>query len=127
MNKPKTIKYILTDKWIEGRVVKGKARGRILGFPTINIIGEDIKILHGVYVCKAKIDNFIYNGLLFFGLRLTFNETPLSLEIYLLNFNQKVNPGTKIEFKVIKFLRKVKKFNNEKDLISQIKKDLLAF
>lgn len=124
MNKPKTIKDILADKWIEGRVVKGKGRGRRLGFPTINIVCQDLKISFGVYVCKAKINKFIYHGLLFFGPRPTFNEKSPSLEIFLLNFNQEISPGTKIEFQVSKFLRKVKRFNNKEELVEQIKSDI---
>lgn len=116
---------ILPDVWFQGIAKKGMGRGKKLGFPTINLkLNRQFSLKHGVYVCQTKIDNITYHGLLFYGPRPTFKEKRPSLEIFLLNFNQPVNLDKKISFRLIKFIRPVKKFTSAEQLIAQIHKDL---
>ncbi len=121
------INDILPGEWMEGIVVGGKGRGKKLGFPTINLLTEKINFPFGIYICWIRYKNYeIYKGLLFYGSRLTFAETDPSLEILLLQFVPQTKLGQKIQFKLMKYLREVKKFSSAKELIKQIKKDLQA-
>lgn len=132
--KPFSLHSYQFQNWIRALVVKGKKRGRRIGFPTINlkplepknIMGKDFlrKIKKGVYFCHLKIKNQIYYGLLHYGPRLTFKEENPTFETYVLNFNQIVKPGIKIKFKLLKYLRKTQKFKCQADLARQIKKDI---
>lgn len=76
---------------LTGKVIKGKERGRSLGFPTANleILGRRIQLVkEGVYVIQAMLDDKWHNGLISIGVRPTFNETTLEHEVYLLDFSK---------------------------------------
>lgn len=124
----KIINNILAEKWHQGVVIKGKGRGRRLGFPTINLRFSSSKILkllkYGVYSCQVKIDNQIYQGLLHYGPRPTFREKKPVLEIHVLNFNKQIKTGIKIKFKLLKYLRRTKNFKTKNSLINQIRRDI---
>jgi len=78
----------------------------------------------GVYSCKIKINRQIFKGLLHYGPRPTFKELNPSLEIHVLDFNKEIKKGKKIQFKLLKYLRKIKKFKTKEDLVKQIRKDI---
>lgn len=106
----------------KAKVIKGKGRGRRIGFPTINLNKEKLDIDCGVYLVKVIYDSKDYKGLLHFGPKETFNEN-ISTEIYINNFNLDIyNKFVKIE--VVERIRGVKKFNNAEELKKQISKDL---
>ena len=128
------INNIVADKWFVGRAVKGSGRGKTLGFPTINLTTDQFnnvamkqwnKIEMGVYLCQIKIDDQIYKGLLHYGPKPTFGYSRPGLEIHVLDFNKEIKKGEKIQFKLLKYLRKIKKFKTGNALINQIKKDIL--
>ena len=108
--------------------IKGKGRGRPIGFPTINLkIPDDFKLNDGIYASKVNIENKVFVGALHYGSVPTFNESEKSLEIFLLgqdnneleNLNEKI-----IKVEIIKYLRPVIKFNSKEELIRQIEKDV---
>lgn len=120
----KIINNILTDKWFKARVIKGKNRGKKLGFPTVNL--KPFRLLDfkfGVYLGQIKIGNQIYQGLFHYGPRPTFKEKKPVLEIYILDFEQKIKSNSKVQFKLLKYLRRTIKFKTKAALINQIKKD----
>ncbi|MFC1711035.1 riboflavin kinase [Patescibacteria group bacterium] len=121
----KIINNILPDNWFCGRALKGKGRGRKIGFPTINLfLNTPFVLKNGVYLTLLKIENKNYYGLLHYGPRLIYQEIKPQTEIYVLNFKKNVKLGTKIKFKPLVFLRKTKKFPSEKGLKLQIKTDV---
>src|SRR5207249_9650977 len=75
----------------------GDHRGRLLGFPTANLIPEAHKLLpaNGVYVVRVSTENGIlsdgehrspvYNGVANIGIRPTFNGKERIVEIHLLD------------------------------------------
>ena len=118
----------------QAHVIRGKQRGRRLGFPTINLgLPKDFSLAPGVYAVRVKIildrpkpaKGPGLKGLLHFGPRETFNEAQSSLEIHLLEFNQDLY-NQKVEVMVLDKLRAIRKFNAEGELKRQIALDIVA-
>lgn len=105
------------------KVINGAGRGRRIGTPTINLSKVDLDIDYGVYLVKAEFAGKTYNGLLHFGLKETFSESP-SLELLIneqiLDIREK-----NVKIKIIRKIREICKFNNEFELKKQIKKDMV--
>ena len=119
------VNKLLNRRWcIEGKVIKGKKRGRKIGFPTCNIRLDNYVIPKlGVYAVKVKDNNFIKNGVANIGYRPTFNGQNLLLETNIFGINKNLyNKVISIKFK--KFIRPEKKFRNLKHLKKQIKLDI---
>jgi riboflavin kinase / FMN adenylyltransferase len=115
----------------ESTQIKGKGRGRPMGFPTINLKIPDIfELKDGVYAVNVIIKNIKYLGAMHFGSTPTFEEKEKSLEIYLIGLDdQAVNKlenleGKIIKVKVLKFLRNIVKFRLVEDLKKQIGEDV---
>ena len=107
---------------ISGVVIKGKQRGKALGFPTANIpVKENVE--QGIYISKTKVENNWFNSITFIGIAKTFDDSSFQAETYLLEFSQDLY-GRKIEIELIKKIRDIKKFDNDEALKKQIKKDL---
>ena len=109
----------------EGEVVHGKARGRKLGFPTLNIKAapEQRLPMTGIYAVRIKYDGQWYQGMASVSHNETFGENlPLTVEINLFNFNKMIY-GAKIEIEWEKYLRSPVKFESPAQLIAQLKAD----
>ena len=119
------VRNLLGRNWcVSGRVMKGRKRGRKIGFPTCNIkLNDYILPKLGVYSVKVKTNQFNRNGIANIGYRPTFNGKSLLLEVNI--FGIKANLYKKvIEVDFIKFIRGEKKFKNINELKMQIKKDI---
>jgi len=108
--------------------IKGKGRGKPMGFPTINLkIPVNFKLKDGIYAAKVNLENKMFKSALHYGPVPTFNEKEKSLEIFLLgvNINEIENLDKKnIEVEISKYLRPVIKFDLKEELIKQIKEDV---
>lgn len=72
---------------INGRVVRGKGRGRDIGFPTANLVSEvELYPREGVYAAWADYDGQRYKALVNIGYNPTFADTGLTVEAHLLDF-----------------------------------------
>ena len=119
------VNKLLNRNWsIDGKVIKGKRRGRKIGFPTCNLKLNDYIIPKlGVYAVKVKGNNFYKNGIANIGYRPTFNGENLLLETNIFGINRNLyNKVISINFK--KFIRPEKKFRDLKHLKKQIKFDI---
>ena len=120
-------KKLLNRFWcVEGEVVKGKQRGRKIGFPTCYIKLNSYTLPKlGVYSVWVKINNLKKRGIANIGYRPTFNGKSLLLEVNI--FGIKKNLYKKIlKISFIKFIRAERKFKNINQLKTQIKKDIIA-
>ena len=111
---------------VEGIVKKGRQLGKTIGFPTCNIEMQNYVISKlGVYAVKVNLlsDNKIYKGIANLGIRPTFNQKKILLEVNIFNFNKKIY-GKRIRVEFVKFIRGEKKFKNINYLKRQIKVDI---
>ena len=112
---------------LSGKVVKGKQLGRTIGFPTANIeIAENYKLIpkNGVYVVESFIDNKIVFGIMNIGIKPTFENEQLSIEVYFLDFDADLY-NREIKVSILEFIRNEQKFDSLDLLKNQIEKDKL--
>jgi riboflavin kinase / FMN adenylyltransferase len=123
-NISKVNKYLGRPWGIEGTVVKGKKRGRKIGFPTCNINIKDYILPRlGVYAVNVKLGKKHKKGIANIGYRPTFKGKKILLEVNIFGLKQNLYKKTlKVSF--VKFIRKEKKFKNINELKIQIKKDI---
>ncbi|TCP58875.1 riboflavin kinase/FMN adenylyltransferase [Tumebacillus sp. BK434] len=111
---------------INGIVVHGEKRGRLLGFPTANIEPNDPYSLpkNGVYLVRVLVQNAWYAGVLNIGTKPTFHDNHRrTLEAHLLNFEGDLY-GQNVRLQLLDFLRDEKKFFSVDELIAQIRSDV---
>lgn len=101
---------------ISGIVVRGDGYGRKIGFPTVNLKTENKLPKDGVYAGTGIIDDKEFRA----GIVIGPNG---KVEAHLIEFAGDAY-GREVKLKIKKFLRDYKKFEKEKDLKEQIKKDL---
>jgi len=125
VGKIELINKLLNRNWcVEGKVIKGKKRGRKIGFPTCNMTLNSYVIPKlGVYAVKVSTMGLIKNGIANVGYRPTFNGKSLLLETNIFGINKNLyNKVISVGFK--KFIRSEKKFKNFEYLKKQIKLDI---
>ena len=113
---------------LSGTVVKGKALGKDLGFPTANItIKEEYKIIpkYGSYIVSSEIDGAKVYGMMNIGVNPTFQTTRESIEVHFLDFNKIIYNKT-IQVDLIARLRDEQKFDSIKALKEQLQRDEAA-
>ena len=119
---------LLSRTWfVDGHVIKGKGRGRQLGYRTCNMkIKDYILPKLGIYAVKIYIKDFKknYSGVAYLGSRPTYKGKGIFLETYIFGIKKNLyKKRLKIYF--LRFLRKDKKFKNSEKLIEQMNKDLI--
>ncbi len=119
------------DFELEGRVIKGEARGHKIGFPTANIhLGTFLRPRKGVYAVRAAVESEPAageepdwrNGVANIGVRPTFGGEDVVLEVFLFDFNGDLY-GKRMRVRLVDFLRDEKKFDGLDDLKAQIATD----
>ena len=116
---------LLNREWkVEGKVIKGKKRGRTIGFPTCNLKLNDYIVPRlGVYAVKINGLKFSKKGIANIGFRPTFNGKDLLLETNIFGINKNLyNKEISVSFR--KFIRPEKKFKDHEHLKEQIKIDI---
>jgi riboflavin kinase/FMN adenylyltransferase len=110
---------------LSGRVIPGQNIGRkVLGFPTANLEPRE-KLLpqRGVYVVQVETENGTYFGVTNVGFNPTFSGKHISVETYLLDFDQTLYDQF-ITVGFLKRLRGEKTFAGPEALRAQIQKDV---
>ncbi|MBQ6343969.1 MAG: riboflavin biosynthesis protein RibF [Anaerolineaceae bacterium] len=114
--------------FFSSKIIHGDARGRKLGFPTLNvkIPPEKLKLPNGVYAVYNYIDDVKYASVTNIGVRPTFglDDKGTFVESYLLNTaGNFYGESSRLEF--IEMLREEKRFSSADELKAQITKDIL--
>ncbi|MDC8104135.1 bifunctional riboflavin kinase/FAD synthetase [Chryseobacterium sp. PTM-20240506] len=109
---------------VSGKVVHGKKIGRTIGYPTANISTESIKLLpkKGAYIVEVYIKGQPYKGMLSIGTNPTVNGDALTVEVYILNFNEDIY-DQEITVKFRDFLHDEIKFEGLEKLIERLDED----
>lgn len=113
---------------ITGKVVRGKAIGRDLGFPTANIeIADEFKLIAavGVYACRISWMGITYRGMSNIGYRPTINFGDLTIEVNIFDFDEQIY-DEQITISFVERMRDEKKFENLEALKTQLVKDKKA-
>lgn len=109
---------------IRGKVIHGKHRGTVLGFPTANInIDKYLIPQRGVYGVVLEMDHKAYYGMANIGVNPTFNDLLSdSLEVYIFDFDKNIyNKTVKVNF--LFFTRPEITFKSLDDLIKKMHQD----
>ncbi|RZS99016.1 bifunctional riboflavin kinase/FAD synthetase [Aquimarina brevivitae] len=118
-------KYLGYEFMLTGRVVKGKALGRKLSYPTANLhIEESYKLIpkNGVYIVKSTIDGKIHFGMMNIGTNPTVEGTSQTIETHF--FDAQFNLyDKKIQIDLLKRIRDEKKFDSLEELQEAMQKD----
>lgn len=109
-----------------GIVVHGEKRGRLLGFPTANVLPEPETVLpaNGVYAVRFTTDGILRDGVCSVGVKPTFHDSgiPPIVEVNVIDFDGDLY-GKEAAVDWIKYLRKEEKFDSVDALIEQMVKD----
>ncbi len=109
------------------QVIRGDARGRTWGFPTINQRLPDGLVIprFGVYQSVVRFDGREYTGVTNIGSRPTVGTHIVLSETNILDFDGDLY-GKNVEVRLIRFIRPEHKFGSFDELVKQIKNDVSA-
>ncbi|MGN0436706.1 MAG: bifunctional riboflavin kinase/FAD synthetase, partial [Wujia sp.] len=113
---------------ITGVVSHGRRLGRTLGFPTINIIPDEEKLLppFGVYESLVYCGHRVYKGVTNIGTNPTIcSDKKISVETNIIDFNGDLYDN-EITVAFVRYLRPQKKFNTVDELKNQITLDKMS-
>ena len=110
--------------FLSGPVVRGRERGRTIGYPTANLASETECIPpDGVYAARVILSDGAYPSIANIGMRPTFSESARSIEAHIFDFTRDIY-GTRIKLEPIERIRPERKFDNADALKAQIALDL---
>lgn len=109
---------------MQGKVIKGAQRGRLLNFPTANLKPsfKYVTAKSGVYFTRVNIDRDFYYALTDIGTNPTFENKKMKIETYIMDFSKDIY-GKNISIEFLEYLRPDYKFNSPEELIGQMEKD----
>lgn len=109
---------------IKGLVVKGRKIGRLIGFPTANLLVTNYLIpSRGVYAAYTFIDGVRFRSVVNIGPAPTFHITDKNFEVHLLDFEGDIY-GKEVIVEIRERLRGIEKFKDVEELKLQIKNDI---
>lgn len=116
--------YLSMPFMIKGNVVRGKGLGETIGYPTANIDYDKRYVLpgEGVYYTNVKYNETFYRGITSIGFNPTVYGEKLTIETYILDFNENIY-GKEIHLCFIEKTREQIKFPTVEDLVEQLKLD----
>lgn len=125
---PRAAAALLGRFWeIEGRVERGDERGRLIGFPTANLMLDDyLRPAPGVYAVRAGIEQggraVWHDAVANLGRRPTFGGSDLRLEVHIFDFAGDLY-GRNLRVSLVEHLRPEQKFSGIDALKAQIAAD----
>jgi len=113
---------------VSGRVVQGERRGRLLGYPTLNVaLPAPRKLLppEGVYAVRALTPLGTFGGMMNLGPRPTFGDSAVSLEAHLFDAEGDFY-GARVRLEFVARLRDTQRFADVAALVAQLERDAAA-
>ena len=113
---------------LSARVVHGEKRGRLLGYPTINLSAPAARKLlppEGVYAVRVATPSGEFGGMMNLGARPTFGDAALSLEAHLFDAAGDWY-GARVRVEFAARLRATRKFESADALVAQLGEDAAA-
>jgi riboflavin kinase/FMN adenylyltransferase len=110
---------------VSGEVVHGEARGRGLGFPTLNVVPDSPRKLlpaDGVYAVEVASSRGQFGGMLNLGGRPTFDDARRTIEAHLFDATGDFY-GERVRVSFVERLRDTKRFDSAESLRSQLADD----
>jgi riboflavin kinase/FMN adenylyltransferase len=110
---------------VGGQVRQGEHRGRLLGYPTINLtLPSPRKLLppEGVYAVRVQTPFGPFGGMMNLGPRPTFADLSLSLEVHLFDADVTLY-GAHVRIEFVSRLRDTVRFPDADALIAQLRRD----
>ncbi len=117
--------YLGYNFMISGEIVKGKAIGRTINYPTANLnLKENYKLIpkNGVYVIQSLIDGEKTFGITSIGTNPTVGGTEKTIETHFLDFKDNLY-GKEITIEFLKYIRDEHTFDSIEILRHEIIKD----
>jgi riboflavin kinase / FMN adenylyltransferase len=111
---------------MRGTIAHGDKRGRLLGFPTANLVPNPQLVVpdHGVYACHAELEGRRLAAAVSVGVRPTFKTgRGLLVEAFLLDFEGDVY-GQELRLDFIERLRGEQRFDSAEALVEQMHRDV---
>lgn len=108
-----------------GKVVSGVRRGRLLGYPTVNVeLPSARKLLppNGVYAVIADTPRGTFGGMMNLGPRPTFDDQAVSLEVHLFDADDDFY-GQRVRVAFVERLRDTMRFPTADALVAQLARD----
>jgi riboflavin kinase/FMN adenylyltransferase len=108
-----------------GRVTHGEKRGRLLGFPTINVpVPSPRKLLppQGVYATRVQTPLGAFGGMMNLGSRPTFGDEAVTVEVHLFDVSADFY-GMRVRIDFLTRLRDTVRFDGVEALVAQLRKD----
>jgi len=107
---------------VYGSVIKGQGLGRAELYATINLCVKDYLLpSDGVYASRTRVGCKVYNSVSFIGTRVS-TDGSFSIETHIIDRYIEVDDEVEIFF--VDFIRENRKFDDLKDLKSQITNDI---
>ncbi len=109
---------------ITGKVIGGKKRGRLLGYPTANLAPYPEKLLppSGVYAGRVDLKGKFYKGMINVGIKPTFEDSSFGVEVHILGFSGHIY-GHSIKIELVSKIRAPAKFTSPDHLSKKLKED----
>ena len=110
---------------LSGKVIRGRGRGRQLGFPTANLEYETTKVIpsHGVYLTLGLFEDVVMWGLTNIGTNPTFGQRDLCIETHLIGYSGNLY-GKEMQIYFLEKIRDEIKFNSAEELVRQMNQDM---
>ncbi len=109
------------------QVIHGDGRGHELGFPTVNMLIPEEKIIpaYGVYATELEIGGKVYPAVTNVGERPTFKtDHQVDVESFILKDGRDFY-GEKAEMRFVEFLRSERKFGSIEELQKAVEKNII--
>ncbi len=124
-NVKKANRFLGCNWEVQGKVVRGNALGRTLGFPTANLqYLSQISPQKGIYACWTQIEGEKKwrMSAVSSGTRPHYDGKEEVLEVYIFNYSGNLYQK-RLKVLFVEKIRNEEKFNSDEDLIGRMKKD----